>query len=441
MSRSFASPVRKWGTVDAVGSVHADIIGLSGLARIGDELHIQTGTGCVEAEVVRVDADVTVALLFSDPSAIQVGNRANLLGPPEVVPSEHWLGRILDANGNAPDDYKAPPAATGEPRRLISPPPPAQMRRLLGPRLKTGLMAFDTLLPVRQGQRLGIFAGSGVGKSTLLGQLASGIDADRVVLGLIGERSREVREFAENVLSPEVRKKTVIIAATANQAPGLKKRAAYCAMTTAEYFCDQGHRVLLIIDSLTRFAEAHRETALLAGEPPALNAFPASTVRVISELVERAGAGTQNRGDMTALFSVLVAGSDFEEPLADMVRGILDGHIVLSRAIAERGRYPAIDVGKSVSRALPAAATDHQNRLIEEFRRLLAKYESLELLLRANMYKSGQDAEGDRAISLHGALDRFIGETNAGTIDSAFERLESILSHKPAAASAEPAEQ
>ena len=288
-------------------------------------------------------------------------------------------------------------------------------------------MVTDTLLPICQGQRLGLFAGSGVGKSTFLGSLAAGLEADRVVIALIGERSREVNEFVRNTLPQSIMSKTVVVAATASEPPGAKKRAAYCAITAAEHFRDEGHNVLFLFDSITRFAEAHRETALMAGETPALNAFPPSTVRVISELAERAGPGLGNKGDITAIYSVLVAGSDMEEPVADMIRGILDGHFILSRQIAERQRYPAIDVLRSVSRALPHAATDDENALIRRCRRTLALYEELEPMLRANLYEFGKDMDSDNAIALFPLLDAFMGTKSPDGIASAFEKLLTIL--------------
>ena len=288
-------------------------------------------------------------------------------------------------------------------------------------------MVTDTLIPICHGQRLGLFAGSGVGKSTLLGALANGVEADRIVIALIGERSRELNEFATHTLPESARKKSVIVTATASEPPGAKKRAAYCAMAAAEHFRDQGHHVLLLFDSITRFAEAHREVALIGGETPALHAFPPSTVRTIAELAERSGPGATSQGDITAIFSVLVAGSDMEEPVADMIRGILDGHIVLSRDIAERYRYPAIDVLKSVSRALPRAASDDENRLLSQYRRNVALYEEVAPMIRANLYEKGHDAEGDRAIELYPRLDRFVSETNAGDIKDAFAHLSSLL--------------
>ena len=216
--------------------------------------------------------------------------------------------------------------------------------------------------------------------------------------------------------------------ATASEPPGAKKRAAYCAMAAAEHFRDQGHHTLLLFDSITRFAEAHREVALVGGEAPALHAFPPSTVRTIAELAERAGPGPEGKGDITAIFSVLVAGSDMEEPVADMIRGILDGHIVLSRDIAERGRYPAIDVLKSVSRALPRAASPEENMLLAEYRRNLALYEELAPMVRANLYERGKDMAGDRAIDLFPSLDGFVSERHEGDTQAAYVRLAELLS-------------
>jgi flagellum-specific ATP synthase len=217
---------------------------------------------------------------------------------------------------------------------------------------------------------------------------------------------------------PSIRQRIALVA---------KKRAANCAIAAAEHFRDQGHNVLFLFDSITRLAEAHRETALLAGEVPALNAFPPSTVRVIAELAERAGPGTDGRGDITAVFSVLVAGSDLEEPVADMIRGMLDGHIILARPIAERGRFPAIDVLRSVSRCLPQAATPEENELLREYRRMIALYEEVSPMLRANLYEFGRDTDCDRAIALYPALDSFVAARKPEGINASFDELRRIL--------------
>jgi flagellum-specific ATP synthase len=416
-----------WGTVTEVAPGMIRIAGISELAGVGNEIVIHKQDTSILGEILSIAGDSVTALLYSPCDAIRIGDAVKIQQEPRIEPGDHWLGQIINYRGEitgAPAPA-VPLRATN--RRLNTAPLPAHARRSIGDRLATGWMVTDTLLPICQGQRLGLFAGSGVGKSTFLGSLAAGLEADRVVIALIGERSREVNEFVRNVLPQSIMSKTVIIAATASEPPGAKKRAAYCAITAAEHFRDEGHNVLFLFDSITRFAEAHRETALMAGETPALNAFPPSTVRVISELAERAGPGLGNKGDITAIYSVLVAGSDMEEPVADMIRGILDGHIILSRHIAERQRYPAIDVLRSVSRALPHAATDEENALIRRVRRTLALHEELEPMLRANLYEFGKDAESDNAIAIFPMLDSFMGTKSPNGISEAFGKLQAIL--------------
>lgn len=414
-----------WGTVQRVmpGMVH--IGGISHAAGIGNEIRIETRSGDIFGDILSVEPGQTTAQLYAAEDAIRIGDKAFVEASGEITIGDHWLGQIIDYRGEiaGPKQYQA---ITAQTRALKAAAPPAPLRRGLGERLATGLMATDTLLPLCRGQRMGLFAGSGVGKSTLLGKLAEGIDADRLVIALIGERSREVTAFLAK-LPPDVRAKSVIIAATASDPAGAKKRAAYCALAAAEHFRDEGHHVMLLFDSLTRFAEAHRETALSAGEAPALNAFPPSTVRILAELVERSGPGTLTQGDITGIFSVLVAGSDTEEPLADMVRGILDGHIVLSRDIAERGRYPAIDVLRSISRCLPDAASAEENMLLNTFRRLTAAYENILPMLRADLYESGKDPETDLAISLFAQLDAFIGAASPNGVEAAFTQLQDLV--------------
>lgn len=416
-----------WGTITDVSPGVVGIAGVSAHAGLGNEVVIHSAQGRVRGEILNIGGDRVTAFLFDESDEVRIGDRAYIDREASVSPGDHWIGRIVNYRGEIMDE-----PATGIPsslvrRKLLSKAPPSHLRKSLGPRLDTGLMVTDTLIPLCRGQRLGLFAGSGVGKSTLLGALANGVDADRIVIALIGERSRELNDFAKLVLPKEARERCVIVTATASEPPGAKKRAAYCAMAAAEHFRDQGHHTLLLFDSITRFAEAHREVALAAGEAPALHAFPPSTVRTIAELAERAGPGAEGKGDITAIFSVLVAGSDMEEPVADMIRGILDGHIVLSREIAERGRYPAIDVLKSVSRALPRAASAEENALLAEYRRNLALYEELAPMVRANLYERGRDRAGDRAIDLFRTLDHFISTPNKGSTVDAYAHLEELL--------------
>ena len=318
-----------------------------------------------------------------------------------------------------------------QPRPMRASPPKATRRRALGKRLETGVAIFNTLLPIVRGQRIGLFAGSGVGKSTLLSKFARGVSADVVVIALVGERGREVREFVDHVLGPEGMKRAVVVAATSDQSPLVRRRCAWTAMAVAEHFRDQGQHVLFLADSITRFAEAHREVALASGEVASLRGYPPSTSHMIMSLCERAGPGVDTAGDITALFSVLVAGSDMEEPVADILRGVLDGHVVMDRKIAERGRFPAIDLLRSVSRSLPAAATPEENELISNARRLLGAYDRAEMMIQAGLYTSGSDPLIDEAIRVCPKLDAFLAEDETeGTADS-FVRLASCLMRGP----------
>ncbi|MCI4644704.1 MAG: flagellum-specific ATP synthase FliI [Hyphomonadaceae bacterium] len=416
-----------WGTITGVAPGVVKIAGVSELAGVGNEILIEKPGLTAHGEILRVSEDSVTALLFSPCESLRIGDRVSIEPEARVEPGDHWLGQVVDYRGEVAGGGVTPDLTHSSSRALQAAPLPAHARRQLGARMASGWMVTDTLLPICQGQRLGLFAGSGIGKSTFLASLAAGLEADRVVIGLIGERSREVNDFLRSKLPAETLPKTVVVTATSSEPPGAKKRAAYCAMAAAEHFRDQGHQVLLVFDSITRFAEAHRETALMAGETPALNAFPPSTVRVIAELCERAGPGTDGTGDITAIYSVLVAGSDMEEPVADMIRGILDGHIILSREIAERGRYPAVDVLRSISRSLPDAATPEENVLLSEYRRLVALYEEVAPMLRANLYEAGKDAETDRAIALYALLDGLVSTRSPDGIAAAFEQMRAIL--------------
>ena len=438
MPLQLASPLRLWGAVTEISPGMIDVSGISHAVGIGDSVSIEKSNQKLIGEVMSVTDTLIRVLMFSSTDAIRIGDRAYVSQQDQVAIGDHWLGALVNYRGEVQMRRASAPSASQSTlvplqRTALT----AAERKPLGTRLGTGLNVTDTLLPICRGQRMGLFAGSGVGKSTLLGKLAGRMSADRIVIALIGERSREVQEFIDEVLPAEVLPKTTVIAATANEPPGAKKRAALCAMAAAEHFRDQGHSVLFLFDSLTRFAEAHRETALLAGETPALNAFPPSTVRVVSELAERTGPGPRSAGDITAIFSVLVAGSDFEEPVADMVRGILDGHIVLSRKIAERGRYPAIDVLRSVSRSLPKAASDAQNSSLNLCRRLLTTYEEIAPMVRAGLYEFGKDPNADAAYTLFPELDRYLTEQSDG-IEIAFDYLNGLL--EPARISGAPSE-
>jgi len=421
------SNTRRVGRVTAVGTAALEIAGLSNHARIGDQVAIGLGGRAAQelgGEVVGVSEAVVRAMTYAPLDGAAVGDAATLLGPAGVHPAETWVGRIVDAFGQPLDGRPLTPGAASATLRR-APPPPAT-RKGLGSRLGTGLAAFDTALPLARGQRVGVFAGSGIGKSSLLADLARGIEAEIVVYALIGERGRELRDFVDNVLGPEGMKRAVVIAATSDQAPLIKRRAAWMAMAVAEVFRDQGRHALLLIDSLTRFAEAHREIALTAGEAPSLRGFPPSVANLIAALCERAGPGPFGKGDITAIFSVLVAASDMDEPIADITRGVLDGHIVLDRGIAERGRFPAIDVRRSVSRSLPAIATEAENAMLARVRRVLTTYENAALMIQTGLYAPGSDPAIDEAIKIWPKLDAFFTERSAGVPES-FARLGEVV--------------
>lgn len=420
------SAVRHMGLVSGVASGVIEVGGLTDHAKIGDHLTLQRREGAeLEGEVLHVGADHIHMLPGSAPDGVSLGDRVFLAPVPAFAPGMHWLGRVVDPFGK-PLDGK-PLLAGRQARDIMQAPPAAVSRKPLGERLATGLSVLNTVLPIVRGQRVGLFAGSGVGKSTLLATLARSMNADAVVVALIGERGREVNEFVEKALGAEGLKRSVVVAATSDQSALARRRCAWSAMSVAEFLRDQGLNVLFLADSVTRFAEAHREIAVAMGESPSLRGFPASVTPLIANLCERAGPGTIDQGDITAVFSVLVAGSDMDEPVADILRGVLDGHIVLSREIAERGRFPAIDLSRSVSRSLPGAASDEENRMISETRRLVGSYEQSEVMIKAGLYAEGADPLLDQAVRIHDDLDGFFGKSDPEGIQNSFARLSLIL--------------
>ncbi|WP_298968664.1 FliI/YscN family ATPase [uncultured Roseobacter sp.] len=419
------NPVRAIGRVTRVEGGVIQVSGLAGKARIGDLIIVYRQGEPLSGEVLQLDGDILVLLPDQAPDGVALQDRAALLEARGIAPSDAWVGRIIDPFGN-PIDGK-PLLRGAQARALRRAPPDPAMRRAMGARLNTGMAALNTMLPLVEGQRIGLFAGSGVGKSSLLGHLAQNMTADIVVIALIGERGRELRHFIENVLGPEGLKRAVVVCATSDQSPLIRRRCAWAAMSVAEHFRDQGHSVLLLADSITRFAEAHREVAVASGEAPVLRGYPPSTAHLIMSLCERAGPGQENQGDITGVFSVLVAGSDMEEPIADILRGVLDGHVVLDRAIAERGRYPAIDVLRSISRSLPAAATETQNALLVKARNLLSVYDNNAMMIRAGLYSAGSDPEIDAAVQIWPELDAFLAKVETQSVDNSFTQLELIL--------------
>jgi len=429
---STVKSVQNMGRITEVARGILVVKGLSGVASLGDLVEVGGGTERQLGEVLQLSEDTITVLPDGGANGLAIGDPVIHIGNNDIAPHDTWVGRVIDPFG-APIDER-PLFRGNNTRSLRGAPINPTERRTLGDRLETGLTVFNTMLPIVHGQRIGLFAGSGVGKSTLLAKLATGLQADIVVIAMIGERGREVREFIDRVLGPNGMKRSIIVAATSDQSPLVRRRCAWTAMAVAEHFRDRGRQVLFLADSITRFAEAHREVALATGEEGNLRGYPPSTSHLITSLCERAGPGVGDEGDITAVFSVLVAGSDMDEPVADILRGVLDGHVVLDRNIAERGRFPAIDLLRSVSRALPSAATDAENKIITKARRLIGTFDRSEMMIQAGLYSKGTDAGIDEAISCWPRLDGFLAESEPDSISASFERLANcMVEEKPKA--------
>lgn len=431
LARSIASldPDQRFGTVVGVRGALIEVAGLSGAAQIGSRIAIRTAEGAVDAEVTGLDRDLAHCLSFRDPQGVASGTRADLVAGQFLLrPAATWLGRMIDGLGR-PIDGKGPLAAGEDARPIKAPPPAAAERARVGAKLETGVRALDIFAPLCAGQRLGLFAGSGVGKSVLMSMLARWTACDVAVIGLIGERGREVQEFVEDDLGPEGLARSVVVVATSDEPALMRRQAAWTTLAVAEHFRDQGLNVLCMMDSVTRFAMAQREIGLASGEPPATKGYTPTVFAELPRLLERAGPGRPGEGAITGLFTVLVDGDDHNEPIADAVRGILDGHVVMSRRIAERGRYPAIDVLKSVSRTLPHAHSEAENDARIEARKLLSLYADMEEMVRLGAYKRGSSAEVDRAIDLAPAIEALInqGKQDRGRAREAFATLDALL--------------
>ncbi|HEY2659903.1 MAG TPA: flagellar protein export ATPase FliI [Caulobacteraceae bacterium] len=408
--------------------------GLTRLA-VGARAEIERrGAAPLAAEVVGFRDTRALLMPFGPVEGIAPGAEIRISPDGAVVrPTLAWRGRIIDAFGQ-PIDGKGPLRQGPAAYPLRSPPPPAHARGRVGERLDLGVRAMNVFTTCCRGQRLGVFAGSGVGKSVLLSMLAREAACDAVVVGLIGERGREVREFIEETLGEEGLKRAIVVVATSDE-PALKRRqAAYMTLAIAEYLRDQDQEVLCLMDSVTRFAMAQREIGLAAGEPPTTKGYTPTVFTELPKLLERAGPGPirpdgTQAGAITGLFTVLVDGDDHNEPIADAVRGILDGHIVMERAIAERGRFPAINVLKSISRTMPGCLLPHEREIVTNARQTLAAYSNMEELIRIGAYRTGSDPQIDRAIALHGALESFLGQNKdeATSLDDSFARLAAIL--------------
>ena len=421
--------VEIYGRVVGVRGLMVEVAGPIHAMPVGARVVIETGTSRnIVCEVVGFSGAHALLMPFGALEGVRRGCRAIVSTPAAAVrPSDRWLGRVVNAVG-MPIDGKGPLPAGPSPYPFRNAPPPAHARRRVGAPLDLGVRALNTFLTCCRGQRMGIFAGSGVGKSVLLSMLARNVAADVSVIGLVGERGREVQEFLQDDLGPEGLARSVVIVATSDEPALMRRQAGYLTLAAAEYFRDDGKDVLVLMDSVTRFAVAQREIGLSAGEPPTAKGFTPTVFTELPRLLERAGPGT-GEGSITGIFTVLVEGDDHNEPVADAVRAILDGHIVMERQIAERGRYPAINVLKSVSRTMPRAANPAFLPLLARTRKVMATYADMEELIRLGAYRPGSSAEVDEAIRLHGPLEQFLSQNkdDSTSLEQGYQRLEQIL--------------
>ena len=390
-------PVRVGGVITEVGPSAFRVAGLSRLLKLGDVVCVDGDERGAPGEVVRIDSAAVTVKSFDARVQAGVGHLAFRSRPMRLKPHRSWKGRVINALGRPVDGLG--PLLEGPRSVPIDAEPPAAMKRERVRRpVKSGIRVVDFFTPICAGQRIGVFAGSGVGKSTLLAMLAGSSGFDSVVIALVGERGREVREFLDDALG-ENRKLAITVVATGDESAMMRRVAPKTAMSVAEYLRDQGESVLLIVDSITRFAHAARDVALASGEPAVARGYAPSVFSELPRLLERAGPGESGGGSITGVFSVLVDGDDHNDPVADNVRGALDGHIVLDRAIADQGRYPAVNVLSSVSRLAHHVWTKEQRALVMKLRGMIARYESSRDLRLMGGYHAGADPLMDQAVA------------------------------------------
>jgi flagellum-specific ATP synthase len=406
-------PVVSSGVVSSVSELAIEVEDRLGALEFGARVEIETPYGDLSAEVVRVGQGVAIAMPFGSVGGVRRGARARFHPAAAcVAPSRAWLGRIVDGLGR-PVDGKGPLPLGRLSRNLRTSPPPASLRDRLGPPVDFGVRALNAFCPTRAGQRIGLFSGAGIGKSTLLSMIARNTDCDAAVIALIGERGREVREFVEDNLGAEGLARSIVVVSTSDEPAMMRREAAFLAMTLAEHLRDQGGEVLCLMDSLTRVAAAQREIGLAAGEPPTAKGYTPSVFSLLPKLLERAGPGLPGAGTVTGVFTVLVEGDDHDEPIADAARALLDGHVVLDRRIAERGVFPAVDVLRTISRSALGVVAPDERETTTRARTLASAYDDMRELIRIGAYKDGADPEIDRAIRFQSMLDRFVGQDAA----------------------------
>jgi len=403
--------VEVFGRVRTVQGLLIEVVGPTRELTVGGRVAIETAGGAnLPAEIIGFRDGHALCLPFGPVTGVRLGCRAVFSRHDGAVyPCAAWLGRVVDATGE-PIDGKGPLARGATAYPLRRSPLAAHDRARVGEPLDMGVRTLNTFTTICEGQRMGIFAGSGVGKSVLMSMLARNAEVDVAVIGLIGERGREVQEFVTDYLGEAGISNAVVIVATSDEAALMRRQAAYLTLTLSEFFRDQGKRVLCMMDSVTRFAMAQREIGLAIGEPPTAKGYPPTVFTELPRLLERAGPGLANSGSVTGLFTVLVEGDDHNEPIADAVRGILDGHIVMERAIAERGRYPAVNVLRSISRTMPGCVPHAVRPTLGKARELLSVFADMEELIRLGAYRKGSDPKVDRAIAMNPALEAFLSQ-------------------------------
>ena len=418
-----------YGRVSGVQGMFVEVSGILGALAVGDRCNIVNNRGNnVPCEIVSFKDDKILLMPYASMDGIGINCLVEVVdAKPVIYPHPSWLGRIVNAFGE-PLDGKGPLIKGSKPYFIKSSPPPAQFRDRVEGKVDLGVKAVNAFLTICKGQRMGIFAGSGVGKSTLMSMMARHTDSDVSVIGLIGERGREAKEFVEDVLGADGLKKSVLVLATSDESPLLRRQAAYVTMAISEYFRDENKNVLCMMDSITRFAMAQREISLSVGEPPASKGYTPSVFAELPKLLERAGPGS-GTGSITGLFTVLVDGDDHNEPVADAVRSILDGHIVLDRSIAERNRYPAINILRSISRTMPDCDTKEEADLVAKARKYISSYEDMAELIRLGAYKKGSNQEVDEAIFYYPMIEEFLsqGKHEKFSLSECYEALANIL--------------
>ena len=398
-------------------------------AAVGSLCKIETLDGYLEAEVVGFASDKLYLMPSEQLKGVVPGAKVTPIGEEHGVPvGMELLGRVIDGVGTPLDGLGE--IITANSARFVSRRLNPLARKPISAPMDVGVRAINALLTVGEGQRMGLFAGSGVGKSVLLGMMTRGTTADVVVVGLIGERGREVKEFIEDILGEEGRARSVVVAAPADASPLMRLKGCETALAIAEYFREQGLNVLLLMDSLTRYAQAQREIALAIGEPPATKGYPPSVFAKLPALVERAGNGAEGQGSITAFFTVLTEGDDLQDPIADAARAILDGHIVLSRELADSGHYPAIDIEKSISRVMPMVTSEEHLSMARLIKQNYSLYQQNRDLITIGAYQRGADHRLDQAIAVRPVLDQFLQQRMKEVIpyDTCLEQLQQVAS-------------